>query len=248
MLVFRPEHPNGAAVLLCPGGGYARVVLDKEGYESAARLNAAGVTCFVLLYRLPGDHWGAGPDAPLQDAQRAIRIIRARAGEFAIDPQRIAVMGFSAGGHVAGSLTLRWDATVYHPVDAGDAISAKPDLSLLLYPVASMEAPYVHAGSRDELLGAHPTPEALHAYSLEHQARADAPPTFVLVAADDDTIPFENSVQLFQALRAAHVACELHVFETGGHGFGMRFTIGKPTAAWPELALNFMRAHHLLGA
>lgn len=248
MVMFRPAQPNGAAVLLCPGGGYQRVVVDKEGYESAERFMAAGVTVFVLFYRLPSDGWAAGPDVSLQDAQRAIRMIRAGASGYGIDPNRVGVMGFSAGGHVAGMLTLRSDANVYPRSQGVDRADAKPNFSLLLYPVGTMEAPHAQASSRDALLGPNASADLMRRYSLEHMARTDAPPTFILLAADDDTIPMQNSMLLYNALRANSVPTELHVFETGGHGFGTRFTAGKPTAAWPDLALAWMRAHQMMGA
>jgi acetyl esterase/lipase len=136
--VFRPAKANGAAVVLMPGGGYERVVSDKEGFETARWLADRGYTCFVLLYRLPGDHWGAGPDAPLQDAQRAVRLVRSKAAAMKFDPARVSIMGFSAGGHLAASLTTRFDAKVYDRVDAADDLSARPDLSALIYPVVSM--------------------------------------------------------------------------------------------------------------
>lgn len=248
LIAFRPAQPNGAAVLLCPGGGYQRVVLDKEGYESAEIFNAAGVTVFILVYRLPEDQWAAGPDASLQDAQRAIRIIRARAVEYSLDPQRVGVLGFSAGGHVAGSLALRFDRETYARVDAVDDQPTKPNFSMLLYPVVTMTPPSGQASSGNALIGANPSDELRRAYSLEYAARPDAPPTFILTAADDDTIPMENSLLLYDALRAAQVPTELHMFETGGHGFGIRFTVGKPTAVWPELAMAWMRAHSMMGA
>ena len=243
LVMFRPENPNGASLLYCPGGGYARCVLDKESYESIPRFMAAGITCFVLIYRLPGDHWAQGPDASLADAQRAIRIIRARAAQWGLNPQRAGVLGFSAGGHVAGSMTVRWDAQTYARTDATDDQPTKPDLSLLLYPVISM-MPAFGARNAPMLLGEGGGSEAdRRARSLELCGRPDTPPTFIAAAADDDTIPIENSVMMYEALHAAHVSSELHVFETGGHGFGIRFTPGKPTAAWPDLALTFLRGH-----
>ena len=248
LVVFRPQRPNGSAMLLTPGGGYQWVVLDKEGYESALRLNEAGVTVFVLAYRLPNDGWAAGPDVSLQDSQRAMRIIRSRAREFGIDPQRVGVIGFSAGGHVAGMLTLRWDANVYRPAEAADRLSAKPDFSVLMYPVATMSTPFAHPGSRTAMLGATPAPDAERRFSLENMARSDAPPTFLLAAADDNSVPIENTLQLYAALRAQHVPAELHVFEAGGHGFGIRFAVGKPTSQWPDLVLAWMRSRHYLGA
>jgi acetyl esterase/lipase len=231
LTVFAPARPNGASLLMTPGGGYKWVVMDKEGYECAERFAAAGVTVYVASYRLPADGWAAGPAAPLQDAQRALRLVRS----LATDPARVGVMGFSAGGHVAGCLSLMWDAPTYAPVDAVDGLSARPDLSMLMYPVATMYPAFAHAGSREQLLGVAPTADQERRWSLEDSARADAPPTFLLHAGDDASVPVENSLRLYDALRAAKVPTELHVFEEGGHGFGLRFTAGKPVAAWPAL-------------
>jgi acetyl esterase/lipase len=246
MVVFRPEHPNGAGLLMCPGGAFVRCALDKESYESAKRFNAAGITCFVLLYRFPGDHWAAGADVSLHDAQRAMRLIRARASDWSLDPARIGIVGFSAGGWVAAATALSSDAPRYPRTDAADGQSAKPAASILMYPVISMMAPY---GDRNALmlLGEHAEESARRARSLELLARADAPATFIAAAADDDTVPVENSLMLAENLHEAHAPVELHVFETGGHGFGLRFTPGKPTAAWPELALMFLQRHGLAG-
>lgn len=241
LTVFRPAHPNGAALLMAPGGGYAWVVMDKEGYEAAERFAAAGVTVFVMTYRLPQEGWAAGPDTPLQDAQRAMRLIRSHAGEYGVDPRRIGVIGFSAGGHVAGMLTLAFDRAVYAPVDAADQVSARPDLSILMYPVASMDSAIAHPGSRRNLLGDTPPPDRVAAYSLEALARPDAPPVMLVHALDDRSVPVENSLRLLAALRAAHVPVEAHLFEEGGHGFGIRFAAGKPAQAWPDLALGWMR-------
>jgi acetyl esterase/lipase len=245
MAVFQPETPNGAAMIIAPGGGYSRVVADKEGYEIAEWFAARGFTCFVLFYRLPGDNWGAGPDVSLQDAQRAMRIVRARAGEFAIDPERIAFMGCSAGGHVAGSLSLRFDAEVYARVDSADDVSARPDASALIYPVTMMIGDWVHEGSRRQLLGEAPSEELMRAYSLDLHARADAPPTIFIHAADDEAVPVINTLSLLHALHQLGVATELHVFEAGGHGFGTRLTIGKPTEIWPQLVYNWLGARGL---
>lgn len=236
LTVLRPARPNGASLLLIPGGGYKWAVVDKEGMDCARVFAAAGVTCFVLRYRLPGDGWAAGPDAPLQDAQRALRLVRARAAAEGLDPGRVAVLGASAGGHLAGMLTARPDAT-YAAVDAADAASFRPDLSILLYPVATMADPFVHAGSRCELLGAAPTPEAIERYSLERLDWRGAPPVFLLHAIDDAAVPVENSLGLLTALRTAGVAAEAHLFEEGGHGFGLRLIEGRPAAAWPQLTL-----------
>lgn len=235
LTVLRPERPNGASLLVIPGGGYRRVVVD-GGLESARVFAAAGITCFVLRYRLPGDGWAAGPDAPLQDAQRALRLVRAQAAAHGLDPARVAVLGVSAGGHLAGMLTARADVT-YAVVDEADAVSHRPDLSILFYPVATMVDPHVHAGSRHELLGPAPSPGAIDRYSLERMDWTGRPPTFLLHALDDPSVPVENSLQLLATLRAAGVACEAHLFQEGGHGFGMRLIAGKPAEVWPRLVL-----------
>ena len=245
LVVFRPKTPNGAAVVLIPGGGYERVVLDKEGYETARWLADHGYTCFVLFYRLPGDGWAAGPDAPLQDAQRGLRLVRSKAAALGFNPDRVAIMGFSAGGHVAASLTTRFAAKVYDRIDAADDLSAKPNLSALIYPVITMDPASMHGGSRKQLLGANPTPEKIALYSPEQQVTADLPPVFLLHAADDKAVPVQNSLAMFTALKAKAIPTEMHVFEEGGHGFGLRFVTGKPVAAWPGLFETFAKRHGL---
>ena len=242
LTVLRPARPNGASLLLIPGGGYKWAVVDKEGLDCARVFAAAGVTCFVLRYRLPGDGWAAGPDAPLQDAQRALRLVRAQAAAHGLDPVRVAVLGASAGGHLAGMLTAREDAT-YAPVDEADGLSHRADLSILLYPVATMSDPHVHAGSRLELLGPTPTAEAMERYSLERMDWTGRPPTFLLHAIDDEAVPVENSLQLLTTLRAAAVSTEAHLFEEGGHGFGIRLIEGKPAATWPLLVMAWATRH-----
>ena len=242
LTVLRPARPNGASLLLIPGGGYKWAVVDKEGLDCARVFAGAGVTCFVLRYRLPGDGWAAGPDAPLQDAQRALRLVRSQAPAHGLDPARVGVLGASAGGHLAGMLTARADAT-YAAVDAADAVSHRPDLSILLYPVATMSDPHVHAGSRLELLGPAPTPEGIERYSLERMDWTGRPPTFLLHAMDDEAVPVENSLQLLTTLKAAGVPAEVHLFQEGGHGFGIRLIAGKPAAVWPELAMAWAVRH-----
>lgn len=242
LTVLRPDRPNGASLLLIPGGGYKWAVVDKEGLDCARVFAAAGVTCFLLRYRLPGDGWAAGPEAPLQDAQRALRLVRSQAVAHGLDPARVAVLGASAGGHLAGMLTAREDAT-YAAVDEADAVPHRPDLSILLYPVATMADPHVHAGSRLELLGPSPTAAAIARYSLERMDWTGRPPTFLLHAIDDAAVPVENSLQLLSTLRAAGAPAEAHLFQEGGHGFGIRLIAGRPAAVWPELALAWAARH-----
>ncbi|WP_374408471.1 alpha/beta hydrolase [Pelagerythrobacter sp.] len=235
MAVFRPDRPNGAAVLLMPGGGYRHVVVDKEGYEMARWLTARGFTAFVLFYRLPYDGWEAGPDVCLSDAQRAMRLIRHRHADFAIDPERVAAMGFSAGGHLCADLGTRFARRTYAPVDDADALSAKPVCAAPIYPVVSMSLPHAHPGSRELLLGADPSPELEAAHSPDRMMPGDAPPFFLLHAEDDDVVPVENTLLLRAGLKARGIRVETHLFEHGGHGFGLRKAVGKPVEAWPEL-------------
>jgi acetyl esterase/lipase len=241
LTVFRPDRPNGAAILICPGGGYVRTVIDKEAFESARRFNASGLTAFVLRYRLPGEGWSNRSDVPLQDAQRAMRLIRANAARFPIDPARLGVLGFSAGGHVAASLATRFADAVYAPLDAADAFPARPAFAGLMYPVITMAAA-AHGGSRDKLLGENPSPETIAKYSCERHVSAATPPSFVCYALDDDAVPpLGNGLAMYQALAAAKVKTELHAFQEGGHGFGIRLATGKPCAAWPDLFLAWAR-------
>ncbi len=235
LTVFRPERPNGSALLLIPGGGYRWAVVDKEGYDVARVFAATGTTCFVLRYRLPADGWAAGPDASLQDAQRAMRLIRHRAADYGLDPRRVGVLGSSAGGHLAGLASARTDP-VYDPVDAADGVSVRPDLTILMYPVATMADPHAHAGSRLHLLGEAPSPGRIAAWSLERMDWSGAAPVFLMHAIDDEAVPVENSLQLLATLKDAGVKAEVHLFQEGGHGFGIRLIEGRPAEAWPGLA------------
>ncbi|MDK2760181.1 MAG: alpha/beta hydrolase [Sphingopyxis sp.] len=244
--IFRPARPNGAAVIIAPGGGYRYVVIDKEGYELARWLTERGVTVYVLFYRLPGDGWMDGSDVPLADAQRAVRLVRSRAKIDGIDPARVAFAGFSAGGHVAASLLTRFDAQIDEPVGTDDALSARPDVIAAIYPVVSMDAAIAHAGSRERLIGASPDAarEAIH--SPERNTRADQPPLWLLHAEDDSVVKVANSVRLREASRAAGASVEAHFFERGEHGFGLMKTTGLPVAIWPELLWNWLGARRIV--
>jgi acetyl esterase/lipase len=240
LVVFRPAKPNGAAMLIAPGGGYKWVVIDKEGYEMGRWLAARGVTAFVLFYRLPGEGWRSGPDVALADAQRAMRLIRHRAAEFGIDPARVGAMGFSAGGHVCADLAARFATPVYAATDATDALSARPFLAAPLYPVVSMTPPDAHPGSRRLLIADNPALEAAH--GPHRNVPADAPPHFLLHAEDDDAVPIANTLLLRDALQTRGITTEAHLFTTGGHGFGLRRTVGKPVAVWPDLFMAWAAA------
>ena len=236
---FRAARPNGSAILLIPGGGYARVVVEKEGYEGARYFNQFGYDVYVMSYRLPHQGWTAGPDTPLQDAQRAMRLVRSRAGEAVHAADKIMVMGFSAGGHLAGSLCQRFDANVYAPIDAADALSARPDKGVLVYPVALMRPPFAHEGSRINLIG-EAADEALFAkYDLTTTPNPIGPPIFLLHALDDESVRAENSLELAAAYRRAGINAVIHTFREGGHGFGLRGIEDMPVAAWPQLVMDW---------
>ena len=239
LIVFRPANPNGAAVLCMPGGSYEFLAFDNEGAEQARWLNARGVTVFVLMYRLPAEGWARREDVPLQDAQRAMRVIRRDATKYGIDPRRVMALGFSAGGHLCGSLTTRHAEQTYAPVDAADHISARPDLSAMIYPVVTLDSPWAHTGSRDNLLGKD-APEALkRSHSVEQRVDADTPPLFVVHAEDDGTVPVQNSLDLYKAMLDHKRPIEMHLFDQGGHGFGVRLPADMPGSEWPRLLARF---------
>ncbi|WP_010184081.1 alpha/beta hydrolase [Sphingomonas sp. PAMC 26605] len=245
LVVFRPRIANGSAVLVAPGGGYARVVIDKEGYELGRWLAARGFTVFVLFYRLPGEGWAAGPDVALADAQRAMRVIRSRARDYGVYPERVAAMGFSAGGHVCGDLATRFDARVYSPVDAADRLAARPDVAALIYAVQAMTPELAHPGSRDLLIGRAASETLALAHSTAHAVTARTPPCFLAHAEDDTTVKVENTLEFRAACKVARIAVETHLFTAGGHGFGLRRAMGKPAEAWPELFLAWARTQGL---
>jgi acetyl esterase/lipase len=238
--VYAPQNPNGVGILITPGGSYRRVVLDKEGSALAPCFNAKGYTLFVMTYRLPADQHAEGADAPLADIQRAMRTIRARAGEWRLDPAKLGVMGFSAGGHVAASLGTRYDEVVYPPADDIDRQSARPAFMALVYPVITMQAEIDHPISRQQLLGESPTDEQVRHYSPERNVNSETPPVFLLHAVDDPAVKVENSLVMFTALRRLGVPVEMHLFEQGKHGFGIRDALGLPAAVWPELMMAWI--------
>ncbi len=240
LVAYRPARPNGSALLVIPGGGYQRIVLDKEGTALVpAFVEQGGVTLFVLRYRLPAGR--SDRQAALADAQRALRVIRAGAGQWHVDPNRIGVMGFSAGGHVAARLSTGFATALPGIGDAIDAVSARPDFALLLYPVIDMGA-QAHAGSRTRLLGAQPAAALERQFSLQTQITAQTPPTFLVHAQDDSVVPVQNSLLYYQGLLAAGVPSEMHLFAQGGHGFGVRIPAALTTTQWPTLALRWMQA------
>ena len=230
LTIYTPDKPDGSGVLIMPGGAYQRVVIDKEGEDSARRLNAHGITAVVLTYRLPLDGWDAGRDAPLQDAQRAMRLLRGGVAGT-LDPARIGVIGYSAGGDLAAATAIRHDARTYEPIDDVDRLSARPDFAGLMYAAVDMPLRKPDGGLIP--------PER----TLVSQISATTPPCFLLHAADDTSVPVAWSLGVFTALHGVKVPAELHVFEEGGHGFGVRMTAGKPVQAWPDLFVAWGARH-----
>jgi acetyl esterase/lipase len=239
--VFRPARPNGSALLSFPGGGYGFLSVQNEGIDVAQRFTALGVTVFVCTYRLPGEGWSNQHLAPLSDAQRAMRLIRARAREFRIDPARLGIIGFSAGGHLGADLATSFAERAYAPVDAADSQSARPAFAGLIYPVTSLQSRIAHSGSMSNLLGANPTPELIAARSPVLHVGAETPPCFLVHAVDDGTVPLANSLDWIEACRKAKVPVEAHIFQSGGHGFGLHLPAELPGSMWPELFAAWMR-------
>jgi acetyl esterase/lipase len=242
--VVPAERPDGSALLMIPGGGYARVALGRNGSSIARHFAARGTTVFELLYRLPHDGWAAGPDAPLQDAQRAMRLIRAGAARWKIDPARVGAIGFSAGGHLTARLGSRANLATYAPIDAADRLPARPVALGLFFPVITLRTPEAHGGSRRELLGTSPSEEQVRRFSAERDLPADMPPTLVAHAADDPAVQPANSLLMFAALQAAKIPSELMIFEKGGHGLPLVEPDGAPHP-WPGLFERFARRHGL---
>lgn len=231
MRVFRPDRPNGVAILMCGGGGYFRIQIAKETTPVALWLQARGFTVFDLLYRLPADGWDA--NVPFMDAQRAMKIIRTRAPDFGVNPARIGIMGFSAGGHLAGFTALQSGRALYDGNDRFEAASARPDFAALLFPVVSLRKPYL-TRTRRYLIGETPSEAAEAAWSLDTYAAKESPPTIIFAAADDPTTPPGHAITLFQALIAKGASAELHFFEKGGHGWGLG-TPDQTLNQWPEM-------------
>ncbi len=241
--VYRPSKPNGTALLIIPGGGYRHLAI---GPGLPRWFTNKGVTCFNLLYRLPEDGWAQGPHVCLQDALRAMRIIRSQAGRYAIDPQKIGVHGSSAGGHVAGQLITRFDDKTLAKQDDLSQTSARPDFACLNYAVITMFEKTTHEGSRKRLLGPNPTVELMQAFSIEKHARVDMPPTFLSHALDDKSVPIENTLMMLQSIKEAGVSSELHLFEQGGHGFNLAANVPGNTNKWPQLLLDWLKPKQLM--
>jgi acetyl esterase/lipase len=224
------DKANGAAMVVCPGGGYAHLAVDHEGKQIAEWLNKRGVTAFVLKYRLaPRYH----QPAPMLDVQRALRTVRARVSEWGIDPKRIGVWGFSAGGHLASTAGTHFDEGKADAEDPIERVSCRPDILVLSYPVISMEPGVTHGGSKNNLLGANPSPELVEFYCNDKRVTDKTPPTFLFHTSADKVVLPENSIRFYQALMKHKIPCELHIYQKGQHGVGLAQK-DKILSTWPD--------------
>jgi acetyl esterase/lipase len=235
--MYKPAEQNGMSVIICPGGAYGILAWDKEGTKVAEEFNKWGVTAFVLKYRLPDDTTMIDRSlAPLQDAQQAVRMIRSNAMQWGIDKNRIGIMGFSAGGHLASTAATHF--TFNADAANTDTTSVRPDFAILLYPVISFDSVITHKGSRNNLVGANASIEKIKFFSNELQVSANTPPVFLVHAGDDGGVPVENSIRFYQACIKNKVPAEMHLYPKGGHGFGL---INKTTTDnWMERLHNWL--------
>ncbi|HEY3414090.1 MAG TPA: alpha/beta hydrolase [Armatimonadota bacterium] len=245
LFIYRPAAgtANGAAVVVCPGGGYGMLAIDHEGHEVARWFASFGVTAAVLRYRHAPDY---KQPIPLGDAQRAIRYLRANAKDLGIDVKRIGIMGFSAGGHLSASAATKWVNAVPNAADPLDRVTSRPDFAVLAYPVITLTSPYTHTGSRDNLLGPNAPAALIAENSPEQHVTRDTPPTFLFSTTNDDAVPVENSLMFYTALRKAGVPAELHIYRAGPHGMGLnRYA---PDATWPSLLKDWLQNLGMLKA
>lgn len=239
------DKATGAAIVVCPGGGYGHLAVDHEGKQVGQWLNSIGVAAFVCEYR----HHGKGYDhpAPLQDAQRAIRTVRARAAELKIDPKRIGIMGFSAGGHLASTAGTHFDSGNSSADDAIEKESCRPDFLILCYAVIAFDEPFTHRGSQNNLIGKDAAPDLVKSLSNEKQVSAETPPTFLFHTTEDTGVPPENSIAFYQALRKHKIPCELHIYEKGRHGVGLAQN-DPVLGTWPARLADWLKVRGYLTA
>lgn len=242
LTVFVPENPNGTSVIVCPGGGYAYLAINKEGNKVAEWLNTLGITAFVLKYRLPSDEIMQDKSVgPLQDAQESVRYIRRNAEKWQLDINKIGIIGFSAGGHLAATLSTKYNENTYQ---SKDSISAKPNFSLLIYPVISMTDELSHKGSRNKLLGTPPSVELIEKFSAEKNINSQTSPAFLVHAIDDKEVVAENSIEYFKALKKHNVPTEMHLFQNGGHGFGLG--IKGTSEFWTQSCKKWLKTNNFI--
>jgi acetyl esterase/lipase len=241
--VFLPSKKNATrqAVIICPGGGYAYLAYDWEGTDVAKLLNSKGITAIVLKYRLPNSKSNITPNlSPLMDAKRAMRIVRANADKWGIQKNNIGIMGFSAGGHLASTLATHFDEGDANSKDSIEQQSSRPDFAVLVYPVITMNKAFTHMGSRTNLLGNNPDSSLVALYSNELQVTKQTPPGFLIHATDDKTVPVENSLRFYEAVKNNGVPVEMHIFPHGGHGFSLAIGKGE-LESWTDLLITWLR-------
>ena len=244
LTVYLPEKKDSflTAVIICPGGGYAGLAMEHEGSAVTKTFNEKGVAAFVLKYRLPADSTVNNKEiVPLQDAERAIQLVREKAKEWNINPDKIGIMGFSAGGHLASTLGTHYNMIV---IDNLKNINLRPDFMILVYPVISFADSLAHMGSRENLIGKNANAEKIKLYSNELQVTTQTPPAFLIHAGDDKTVKVENSILFFEALQKNKVPSEMHIYEKGGHGFGLHNSTTKDE--WFDTAINWMLTNKLM--
>ena len=236
---FSPAKPNGMSVIICPGGGYGRLAIDHEGVDIAKAFNQLGITGFVLKYRLPNDSIMVDKTTgPLQDAQQAIRMVRQQSAAWGLNPAKIGIMGFSAGGHLASTAATHFNMLADQTTK--DTTSVRPDFAILIYPVISFDDSIAHKGSKTNLMGKNPTADQVKLFSNELQVTKNSPPAFLVHAGDDGTVPVENSIRYYQACIKNKVVAEMHLYPKGGHGFGMN---NKTTSdKWFDRLTNWLNA------
>lgn len=244
LTIFLPEKSDSfrTAVIICPGGGYARLAMGHEGFDIAKELNKNGIAAFILKYRLPDDKCMDNKSiAPLQDAERAIQLVRENATSWNINVNKIGIMGFSAGGHLASTLGTHFNQI---EIENKNNLSLRPDFMILGYPVISFTDSLMHKGSRENLIGKNPSDAQIIKFSNELQITAQTPPTFLVHASDDKTVKVENSIYFFQTLRKNGVPAEIHIYQNGGHGFGMYNKTTKDL--WLNSAINWLQNNKLI--
>ena len=231
---------TGQAVIICPGGGYEILAYDWEGWDVASWLNAHGIAAFVLKYRLPETESNVVPHkSPLMDLQRAIRLVRSKADEFGIDPGKVGIMGFSAGGHMASTGCTHFDDGDADSADPVDRISSRPDFAILAYPVISMDDAFIHGGSKKNLLGESPSSDLCQLYSSHLHVSPETPPVFLFHSSDDPAVPVQNSLVFYQALLANNVPAEMHLYPYGGHGYSLAVGQGRLNS-WTDRCIDWL--------
>lgn len=244
LTIFLPDKKIaiGTAVIICPGGGYSILAAGHEGYDVAKRFNESGIAAFVLKYRIPDDHTMVNKEiGPLQDAQRALLVVRENAGKWGINSAHIGIMGFSAGGHLASTAGTHFNKSY---IDNPKQVSLRPDFMILVYPVISFSDSIGHLGSAHNLLGDSPSPEKIIEYSNELQVTEQTPPAFLVHAKDDDAVPYANSVDFAAALQKHHIPVEVYLYDKGGHGFGMKNKTSP--VRWMKLCILWLGKEKLL--